>query len=85
MEKYKIEIKRSAEKEIEALPKAAVGVVMRKIHALAHDPRPIDSKKLTGSDLYRLRAGVYRIVYEVEDTVLMILVVKVAHRKDVYR
>lgn len=58
---------------------------MRRILQLAENPRPPDSKKLSGYDRYRIRQGVYRILYEIENDRLVVYVVKVGHRKDVYR
>ena len=85
MEKYRIEIKRSAAKEIEHLPRRDIQAVMAKIHALADDPRPHGCQKLSGQVKYRVRCGDYRILYTIEDGILMVLVVMVGHRKDVYR
>ncbi len=86
MEKYKVSIKRSAVKEIEAIPqKKERQRIIRRIGQLAEDPRPRDSKKLSGHDKYRIRQGSFRIVYGIEDNELTVIVVKVGHRKDVYR
>ena len=86
MEKYKISIKRSAVKEIEAIPhKKERQRIIRRIGQLADDPRPQGSRKLSGSDKYRIRQGSFRIVYSIEDTELIVMVVKVGHRKNVYR
>ena len=86
MEKYKVSIKRSAVKEIEAIPqKKKRQRIIRRIGQLANDPRPPGSKKLSGHDKYRLRQGSYRIVYSIVDSELIVVVVKVGHRKDVYR
>lgn len=86
MEKYKVSIKRSAVKEIEAIPlKKERQRIISRIGQLANDPRPPDSKKLSGHDKYRIRQGSYRIVYSIEDNELVVVVVKVGHRKDVYR
>ncbi len=86
MEKYKITINRSAVKEIEAIPdKKARQRLVRRIGQLATDPRPPGTKKLSGHDRYRLRQGSYRIVYTIEDKELVVAVVKVGHRKEVYR
>ena len=86
MEKYKVSIKRSAVKEIEAIPqKKERQRIIRRIGQLANDPRPPGSKKLSGHDKYRVRQGTYRIVYSIEDMELIVVVVKVGHRKDVYR
>jgi len=86
VEKYKVSIKRSAVKEIEAIPqKKERQRIIRRIGQLAEDPHPPGSKKLSGNDKYRVRQGSYRIVYSVEDNELIVVVVKVGHRKDVYR
>ena len=86
MEKYKVSIKRSAVKEIESIPqKKERQRIIRCIGQLAEDPRPPGSKKLSGNDKYRVRQGSYRIIYSIEDNELIIVVVKVGHRKDVYR
>jgi mRNA interferase RelE/StbE len=86
VEKYKVTIKRSAVKEIEAIPqKKERQRIIRRIGQLAEDPRPPGSKKLSGYDKYRVRQGSYRIVYGIEDNELIVVVVKVGHRKDVYR
>ncbi len=85
MEKYKIEIKKSAVKEIERLPSRELRFVLAKIESLGENPRPYDCRKLSGQEKYRVRCGDYRILYAIEDTVLIVYVVKVGHRKDVYR
>jgi len=86
VEKYKVSIKRSAVKEIEAIPqKKERQRIIRRIGQLTEDPRPPGSKKLSGNEKYRVRQGTYRIVYSIEDNELIVVVVKVGHRKDVYR
>ncbi|MGA9046534.1 type II toxin-antitoxin system RelE family toxin [Sulfuricurvum sp.] len=85
MASYKIEIKKSAVKEIENLPSVILKRVVTHIQELANDPRPLGCKKLSGDEKYRLRVGDYRILYEIEDEIVMVYVVKVAHRKEVYR
>ena len=85
MEKYKIEIKRSAVKEIEHLPRKDILAILDRIRSLALEPRPRDCKKLSGQEKYRVRCGNYRILYQIEDDILIVLIVKVGHRKDVYR
>ena len=86
MEKYRLLIKPSAVNEIEAIPtKKDRRRIIARIRSLADDPRPAGCVKLSGSAKYRLREGRYRIVYAVEDDRLVVLVVKVGHRKDVYR
>ena len=86
MEKYKVLIKPSAVKEIESITtKKDRARIVRLISDLADNPRPSGCKKLSGANRYRLRQGNYRIIYSIEDNNLVIHVVKVAHRKDVYR
>ena len=85
MASYKIEIKKSAAKEIENLPSIVLKRVVSHIQELGSNPRPIGCKKLSGDEKYRLRVGDYRILYEIEDTIVTVYVVKVAHRKEVYR
>lgn len=82
---YRIELKASAAREIEALPSPDRRRVVERIGALADDPRPVGCEKLTSQERYRVRQGDYRIVYSIEDEVLTVWVVKVGHRRDVYR
>ena len=84
MVKYKIEIKRSAIKEIKKLPSKDLKKILAKISSLADNPRPKGCVKLSADEKYRIRIGIYRILYEIKDKLLVITVVKVAHRKDVY-
>ena len=83
MAAYSVLVTRSAEKEIERLPVDIRRLVVRRILALADDPRPHGSQKLTGEDKYRIRQGDYRVVYTIEDAVVTVAVVRVAHRSDV--
>ena len=86
MAAYRILIKASAEKEIEKLPKPDRVRVVARIPALAKAPRPPGCEKLAGyDDRYRIRQGIFRIVYSIEDRELLVWIVRVAHRKDVYR
>ncbi len=85
MGKYKIEIKKSAVKEIKKLPGKDIKKILEKISSLADDPRPQNCIKLSADKKYRIRIGAYRILYEIKDKLLVVIVVKVAHRKDVYR
>jgi len=83
---YRIEIKRSAQKEIRALPrKKDRQRIIDRIAALADDPRPRDCRKLAEGEAYRIRQGDYRIIYTIEDDLLIVEVVKVAHRREAYR
>ena len=85
MASYKVLIKPSAAKELENLPAKARQKIARKIQALAEDPRPQGSEKLSGEDLYRIRQGDYRILYGIQDRALSIVVIRIGHRRDVYR
>lgn len=87
MAAYKLLIKTSAAKEIEALPtKQERQRVVSQIQSLAEDARPAGSEKLAGQDnRYRVRQGRYRLVCEIRDRELLVFVVKVGHRKEVYR
>ena len=86
MAKYDLLISQSAEKTLKKLPKNDATRVVAAIEKLAIDPRPQGCRKLSGEvNTYRVRAGVYRIIYEIEDQLLRILILKVGHRKDVYR
>ncbi len=86
MESYKVRIKRSAVREIEAIPtKKDRQRVVARIRSLADDPRPPGCQKLTGAEKYRVRQGRYRIVYSVDGVELVVEVVRVGHRKTVYR
>jgi mRNA interferase RelE/StbE len=82
---YSLEIKRSAAKELAQVPPKDRGRVIARIQGLALDPRPAGAEKLSGQERYRVRQGDYRILYEIEDQVLRIMVVKIGHRRDVYR
>jgi mRNA interferase RelE/StbE len=82
---YKVYFKESVEKDFGAIPKKDLQRIMRRIEALAKDPRPTGHEKLTGQERYRVRQGRYRIVYSIQDELLTIWVVKVGHRKDIYR
>ena len=86
MARYSLRIKPSAAREIEAVAtKADRQLVVERIGRLADEPRPRGCVKLTGGDVYRVRQGRYRIVYEVRDDELVVLVVRVGDRRDVYR
>ena len=82
---YKIFFKRSVEKDFEAIPKKVLQRILKRIEMLGEDPRPTGFEKLTGQERYRVRQGRYRIVYSIQDAELTVWVVKVGHRKDVYR
>jgi mRNA interferase RelE/StbE len=84
--KYSLRIKKSAIKDLEAIgTKADRNRVIKRIQSLADDPRPHGSQKLSGREHYRTRQGRYRILYTIADQELIVYVIKVADRKDVYR
>lgn len=87
MASYKVLIKASAAKEIETVgQKRDRQRIVSRILALAEEPRPVECEKLGGvADRYRVRVGRYRIVYSIADDELVVVVVRVAHRKDVYK
>lgn len=85
MASYRLLIKPSAAKELEALPPTDRKRIATRIRRLASEPRPSGTEKLSGQEKYRLRQGNYRILYSVDDTQLALVVVKIGHRRDVYR
>lgn len=86
MASYRIEWKRSAEKELRRLPKGMIGRVVSAVTSLAKHPYPSGIRKLVGShSSYRLRVGEYRVIYTVEEDRLIIEVVRIGHRREVYR
>jgi mRNA interferase RelE/StbE len=85
MAEYEIYFKASVEKDFRAIPKKDLRKIISRIDALSKDPRPPGHEKLTGQERYRVRQGLYRIIYSIQDKELTIWVVKVGHRKDVYR
>lgn len=83
---YKVELTEEAADQVSALPKRIAGQVIRKIEMLSCEPRPAQAKQLVDHEhLYRVRTGDYRILYQIEAKKLVILVVKVGHRRDVYK
>ncbi|MBC9867757.1 MAG: type II toxin-antitoxin system RelE/ParE family toxin [Opitutae bacterium] len=85
MGRYSIELVGSIRKDLRRIAKKEVRKILKTIQGLADNPRPISSKKLTNEELYRIRIGNYRILYEIYDDRLVVLVVKAGHRKDVYK
>ncbi|WP_420935903.1 type II toxin-antitoxin system RelE family toxin [Alteromonas sp. A081] len=85
MEKYSVTFKKSVTKDFKAIPKSDVKNILAKIHLLAENPRRDGAIKLSGQDLYRFRQGLYRIIYEIRENELVVQVIKVGHRSDVYK
>ena len=85
MGSYRLLIKPSAVKEIEAIPRKDRARIVRRIQGLGNDPRPPGCEKLSGEDKYRVRQGPYRAVYSVSDDDQTVLIVKIGHRREGYR
>ena len=85
MEKYKIEIKQSAAKELKKIDSKDQKRIITRIQSLSADPRPSGAKKLSGEEKYRIRQGDYRILYYIRDDIITVIVVRIAHRREVYR
>lgn len=85
MASYSVLITKSAAKELERVPTKDRQRIVAKISSLADDPRPAGAEKLSGEDKYRVRQGDYRILYEIVDSDLIVTVVRIGHRREVYR
>jgi len=85
MASYRLEFKRSVAKDLRAIRKTDIQRILGRIEALQNDPRPSGCEKLSGLERYRIRQGQYRILYEIIDDKLLITVVRIAHRRSVYR
>lgn len=85
MANYELRIKPSAVKELEALQTKDRRRIVSKIQNLAVEPRPQGCEKLTGQDRFRLRQGDFRILFEIDDDLETVTVVKIGHRREVYR
>jgi len=84
MAQYKIQFKASVQKDLRTIPQKDVLRILAKIESLVSNPTPPQAEKLSGDEKYRIRQGNYRILYSIEDDILMVTVVKVGHRRDVY-
>ena len=82
---YSVAIKKSADRELRALPKEDLRRVVDKIRALAETPRPHGNEKLSGQERYRIRQGDYRIAYAIDDEARIVEIVKISHRREIYR
>jgi len=83
--KYSIQIAKTALKDLSRMPYHYQDKIIKTIRSLALNPRPHGAKKLKGRDAWRIRVDNYRIIYEIQDDRLIIIVVVVSHRKDAYR
>jgi len=83
---YKIEWKKSAQKEIKKIAKPDILKILEKVESLAIEPFPPNYKKYLGTEhTYRIRMGNYRVIYSISDEILMITIIRVGHRKEVYK
>jgi mRNA interferase RelE/StbE len=85
MAKYKITFKKSVSKDLKSVPNSDVKKILLKVDSLAVNPRREGAVKLSGQEIYRIRQGLYRIIYEIRDSELVIQVIKIGHRSDVYK
>ncbi|HKV97546.1 MAG TPA: type II toxin-antitoxin system RelE/ParE family toxin [Gammaproteobacteria bacterium] len=85
MASYKLVIKKSVAKDLRPIPNRDVERILARIHLLIDDPRPQGAEKLSGEEKYRLRQGRYRIIYTINDAEVCVVVVKVGHRREMYR
>ena len=84
-DKYTVYITKTVQKQLAKFPNTVADRLERKMLALEDDPRPSGAVKLTGRDAYRIRVGDYRFIYDIQDTILTVDILKVAHRKDIYK
>lgn len=85
MAKYNLVFKQSVAKDLRSIPKADVKKILKKIDGLTIEPRGEGCIKLSTHNLYRVRQGLYRIVYEIRDKELLVSVIKISHRSNVYK
>jgi len=83
--RYRLLFRKSVSKDLLGIPKKDVARILRRFNALSDEPRGVGSEKLSGQERYRVCQGAYRIIYEIRDDVLEVVVVRVGHRRDVYR
>ncbi len=82
---YKIYFKASVEKDFKKIPRKDTKKILQRIDSLTIEPRPNNCEKLSDREIYRIRQGRYRIIYSIQDNELTVWVVKIGHRKDIYR
>jgi mRNA interferase RelE/StbE len=82
---YRVILPKSAQKDLDRLPGQISGRILVALGGLETRPRPVGCKKLRGENAWRIRVGDYRVVYEIHDKVLQVIVVTVGHRREVYR
>jgi mRNA interferase RelE/StbE len=82
---FRVEVSRRAAKAVTSLDKPLRRKILAAIDALSADPRPAGCKKLAGQETWRIRVGDYRIIYEIHDQILLVIVVDIGHRREIYR
>ena len=85
MARYELVFKKSVTRDLRNIPKKDVARILKCFDSISEDPRGPGCEKLSGQDRYRLRQGMYRIIYEIQDDLLVVTIVKVSHRQEVYR
>ncbi len=85
MAKYSLRFKKSVAKDLRGIPEKDIKRILKCVENLSADPRSEGCIKLSGQELYRVRQGIYRIIYEIQETELIIMVIKIAHRSVVYK
>lgn len=85
MASYELVFRKSVAKDLRGIPKLDVKRILQRIRSLADDPRPTGCEKLSSLERYRIRQGAYRIIYEIDDDRVVVVVVKVGHRREAYR
>lgn len=85
MARYELRFKTSVAKDLRDVPKTDLRRILERIEALRDDPRPAGCEKLSAQELYRIRQGNYRILYEILNLEVIVEVVKIGHRREVYR
>lgn len=85
MARFELKVRPSVAKDLKTIPKESVLRILERIEGLRDDPRPVGCEKLSGLERYRIRQGNYRILYSIFDVEVVVEIVKVGHRKDVYR
>ena len=85
MGKYRVLFRKSVARDLRPIPNRDLQKILPTIESLSEDPRPSGIEKLSGQDRYRIRQGYYRIIYEVNDEEVVVVIIKAGHRKDVYR
>ncbi len=83
--KFQVILPKSVQKELDRLPDEMANRILARLAGLETNPRPADVKKLKGREAWRIRVGDYRVIYEIHDRVLQIIVITVGHRREIYR